>query len=233
MSSDGPTEKLEIDADYVAKTVTEILQTDNSFDPSRIGSFEEFKESLTPSNISNMLNKMASTPEDMGKLIQESMGKINPDMLEQARKLVSGGQGDQIIREMKKKGLDPVKMRKDIQKQQKLVRKTVNAQQETIQGLLITASRQIRVKKIPLKDIKSSVISLIKCPNPVELPCSRLEQGPLANKSIKIWYNPDHAGKNKRASKIIGFPMGGEILILSEIGDLSEKDFLEVEETFA
>lgn len=52
-------------------------------------------------------------------------------------------------------------------------------------------------------------------------------------KTIKVWYDPGYPGKNKRTSKIVGFPIAGNLLIIMDEGDLTEKDFIAAESLLA
>lgn len=198
----------------------------------------DIKEALSNTNISTMLNKMASNPEEVSKMMEQSMSQMTPEMMEQARKLAMGGQGDQIMREMQKRGMDPRAMRSQLLEQQRAIRgmgssKAADATkqssalsgQRTKQIILINKSRQIKVRKVPSNSVGLSAASILKTDNPVELSCSRMAQGPLSGKTIKAWYNPEDRGKNRRATKVVGFPVGGEVIVVMEEGDLTEKDF--------
>lgn len=66
--------------------------------------------------------------------------------------------------------------------------------------------------------------SCIHCETPMELSCSRLSIGPLQSESIRLWYNPDRIGKNKKISKIVGFPISGEVVFENKIKDLDSKE---------
>lgn len=192
----------------------------------------DIKDVMKNLNISSMLNQMAANPEEVNKAMEESMNQMTPEMMEHARKLAMGGQGNQIIREMKKRGIDINAMKNQVTEQRKLMKSLNNSNKKSTslkQVILITSSRQVRSRKISSENINDSVKSILKCVNPVELSCSRLSHGPLINKTLKVWYNPENMGKNKRASRIVGFPVGGEIVIVMEEGDLNETDLLSVE----
>lgn len=190
----------------------------------------DVKEALKNTNISDMLNQMAANPEEVSKMMEDSMSRMTPDMMDQARKLAMGGQGDQIMREMQKRGIDPKAMREQMKEQQRALRGLGGKHGDaTTQVILITTSRQAKVRKIPRGNITAAVGSILKCPSPVELSCSRLAQGPLSGKTIKVWYDPEHAGKNRRASKIVGFSIGGEIVVVVDDEDLSEANFTAAE----
>lgn len=186
------------------------------------------KVELNNTSISAMLNRISSNPEELTKVMQESMGNVTPDMMEQAQKLAMGGQGKQIIDEMQRRGIDPHAMRAQLLEQQRNLRGLGGKSDNTKRAIFITTSRQVKTRNIPSGSASSVASSIFKS-QPVELSCSRLASGPLTGKTIKVWCNPNLPGKNKRLSKIIGFPIGGEGLIVMEEGDLLEKDFLVAE----
>ena len=192
----------------------------------------DVKEALKNTNISAMLNQMAANPEEVNKMMEESMSRMTPEMMEQARKLAMGGQGDQIMKEMKKRGLDPRVLKAQMREQQKALRGLENKNiADTKQVVLITTSRQVKTRKLPNDNYLPNIKTILKCNDPVELSCSRLAQGPLSGKTIKVWYNPEHTGKNRRATKIVGFPIGGEIIVIVEEDNLTETNFLAAEKT--
>ena len=97
---------------------------------------------------------------------------------------------------------------------------------DTKQGILITASKQMKVRNIEIATLQSQAQHLVKSDNAVEIACSRLAYGVLAGSTIKAWYDPKRLGRNPRASRIVGFPIAGDLLIIMEEGDIMEKDFL-------
>lgn len=215
--------------DSIIKAAEDQLGHENLPEIPPISNSNDIKETLKNTNISDMLNQMAANPEEVNKMMEDSMNQMTPEMMEQARRLAMGGQGDQIMREMQKRGIDPKAMRAQMLQQQRalrgLTRKTGDS---TLEVILITTSRQAKVRKIPRDNITAAVASILKCPSPVELSCSRLAQGPLVGHTIKVWYDPERPGKNRRASKIIGFPIGGEIVIVMD-DNLTEANFIAAE----
>jgi hypothetical protein len=194
----------------------------------------EVKEALNDTNIATMLNRISNNPEELNKVMEESMSQMTPDMMEQARKLAMGGQGKNILNEMQRRGMDPSAMRAQLLEQQRQLKGlSAKSGDLTKKVIFITSSRQVKVRNIPTSSIQASATSLIKSTNVVELSCSRLAEGPLKGKTIKVWCDPERPGKNKRATKIMGFPVSGEILIVMEEGDLLENDFLAAEKLLA
>lgn len=196
---------------------------------------EEIKETIKVKedvpNIAGVLNELASNPNQLNKMIEESMGQITPEVMEQARKLAMGGQGDQIMREMQKRGIDVNSMNANI-RQLRNALPSVKKTGLTKTIVYVTRSRQIKEKDISMTDPHSCIATILRTTTPIELSCSRLAQGPLFGQSIKVWYNPADSSKNRLASKITGFPVGGELLIVSESTNLCIADVNTVLKTY-
>lgn len=190
---------------------------------------EEVKAALNNTNIATMLNRMSNNPDEVSKMMEQSMSHMTPDMMEQARKMAMGGQGQQVLQEMKRRGLDSNAIRSQFLEQQRAIRAMSANNDNTKQAVLITSSRQLKMRNIPLGSVQTAVENIIKSGEPVELSCSRLALGPLTGKTIKVWCDTSRKGKNKRLSKIVGFPVAGEGLVIMDEGDLTEKNFLAAE----
>lgn len=184
---------------------------------------------LSPDNFSIMLNQMVSDPVRVNELIGDSMSKMTPEMMEQARKFAMGGQGEQMMKEMQKRGIDPHKMRAQVLEQQRALKGLSKKTGTTKKVVFITAGRKMKIRDIQPESIKLSAGVILQTTTALEISCSRLAQGPLAGKTIKVWYDPMSKTKNRRASKIVGFPIGGDILIVMDEDDLTEKDFIAAE----
>ena len=158
--------------------------------------------------------------------ISKIMESIPPETLENLKKTALGKK-DQILREMKKKGIDPKELRDTFEKEKK--RLAAVARTNSKKAVLITQGRQLKTKSVP-KDFTpenaNSVLNAVSCAG---MSCSRLCIGSLSDKTIKIWYDPNVANKNKRATNLVGFEVGGSLLIVSEDGDITEEEILEVE----
>ena len=185
---------------------------------------------MNNTNISAMLNRIANNPEEVTKVMQESMGQMSPDMMEEARKLAMGGQGKQLMREMQRRGIDPNVMRAQLLEQQKALRNMTADRGDTKSVILITHNRQLKVRNISAVNVSLAVQSVMKSSTIVELSCSRLANGPLEKKTIKVWCDPGCKGKNnRRLAKIVGFPIAGDGVVVVEDEDLTEADFLAAE----
>lgn len=93
--------------------------------------------------------------------------------------------------------------------------------------IYISKSRQIKQKLIN-DTSEISIQKLLKSDNLVKVSCSRLAIGPLKNKIIKIYYNPNIKIYNKLGSKIANFPISSDIVIVNENGDFTMDNYLEI-----
>ena len=198
---------------------------------SQMPSAEQIKQTMANLNIGSVLDKMAFDSEQTKNIMSASMNNMSPDMIEQAKKLAQSGQSERISKEMQKRGMNPRTMKSEMEAQRKVAR---NLQTKALgvmkKAIIITLNRQLKSRAIPAGSDETVVRSIIHSQTPVEISCSRLALGPLAGKTIKVWYDAALKGKNKRATKIVGFPVAGDIIIHCEDEDLTEEDFLSVEE---
>jgi len=187
---------------------------------------DKVKEALNNINFSDVIDKLTSEPNEAANLIGQSAEIITPEMMEQARKYATGTQGKQIKEEMMRKGLDNKDLKAQMEQQKKLYVEANNkVKGEAKKAILITSSKIMKSKDIHVKILKSEAIKIVGSDDVLEMPCSRLATGPLLNKTIKVWYDPNRKGNNTRASKIVDFKIAGELLIVMEEGDLTENDF--------
>jgi hypothetical protein len=189
---------------------------------------EEMKEALNNTNMTTILNQISNNPDLISKMMEESMAQMTPEMMEKAKKMATGGQGQQLLRNMQRRGIDTQPMKAKLIAQQKALKNSIKSEPNK-RTVLITAGRKLKIRNIPVASIQTSATRIIKSESVIELSCSRMASGPLQGKTIKVWYDPNRGGKNPRASKIVGFPIAGDLLIIMEEGDLTEEDFITAE----
>lgn len=187
---------------------------------------DNVKDVLNNINFSDVIDKLTSNPSDVANLVGQSAEYMTPEMMEQAKKYATGTQGKQIKEEMMRKGVDNKEMKVQMEQQKKLYIQANNkAKGDSKKAIIITSSKKMKSKDIHVKILKTEALKIIGSDNAVEISCSRLAVGPLQDKTIKVWYDPNRKGNNSRASKIVDFKIAGELLIVMEEGDLSEYDF--------
>lgn len=167
--------------------------------------------------------------------ISEALKNLTPESLDNLKKTFAGKGDqfakkikDQIAKEMKRTGAKP----KEIKEKFTEVKKELAALSKTPtkKAVLITASRQLKTKNVPQDFSENSAKSILNCTSAVGMSCTRLSVGSLSEKTIKIWYDSSILSKNKRATNIAGFTIGGSLLITCDEGGLTEEDLLAVEQ---
>lgn len=178
---------------------------------------------------------MEASQDQIGEAL-ESLKNLTPEALDDLKKTFLG-KGDQfakkikdeISKEMKRKGVN----QKEIKEKFTEVKKELAAlsKVETKKAILITSSRQMKTKNVPKDFSEDSAKSILNCTTVVGMSCTRLSVGNLSGKTIKVWYDPNVLSKNKRATKIVGFLVGGSLLITCDEEDLTEEDLLPIEQS--
>lgn len=183
---------------------------------------------LNNDTISDVMKNMTQQPEKLTEMLEKSMKHVSPEMMDQARKLVNGGQGDRILKEMQRRGLNPHAMRSKIKDHQKNMKGLGTSRSGPMRkAIIITLSRKLKSRNIPIDSTKISIDSILKSTDTsVEILCSRLSQGPLVGKTVRLFYNSLATSKNRRASRVAGFQIGGDVLCMIDDYDITESDFV-------
>lgn len=77
-------------------------------------------------------------------------------------------------------------------------------------GVLITQSRQLKLRKYTTKQ---DIANILSCNEPVSLHISRIEFGPFVDKKILVWYDDNTKIPNKLATKLLGLPITGLVFL--------------------
>jgi len=213
------------------QTSTETNENKNETMPN-----ETKKNPPSTADITKMLGKLGENPELMGDVMEKIPNVISPDMIDQVKKMFPGGpQGqsaEKMLAQLTQNGIDPQVMRSQmVQKQNKA--KGMVAHNDTTQTVVIlTIQKQLKIREFSKNDLFTAAITNLKVPtvdNLKDIECGMMCQGLFKNKKVRIFYNPNDKTVNKRAKKLVGFPIGGDVIFYLENENLSEADFLTVE----
>jgi hypothetical protein len=189
----------------------------------------DMSQALNQENINNVMDRIKNNPDEISRMI-DNLDIDNPDVMEEARKLVQSGQGNKILKQMEKRGMNPKELCAQIKAQQKEQRALKTGSYGMFHMIVITATRQLRIRKVSGASLSSVANDLLSCSSAIEISCSRLARGVLKDKNVKAWYNGDLQGtKNNRASKLVGFPVIGALIISTDNTLITEKEFLQIE----
>lgn len=161
------------------------------------------------------------TPEQISELLNQSMDKLNPEMMAQAKRMVDSGQGEWLKQELNKKGIK----RKDLKKQLKSVKRaTVKDDYFEKTAIVITSAKKMKPVKMNKTLDLNQVYKFVNSTNVKQEICFELENIP-----VKVWYDESRKGRNARASKILGKNVAGDFLFEIEGDDFEPEDFLDIE----
>lgn len=188
------------------------------------------KEAMKGTNLNTAITSLMNDPAKLSALMEESVGKMTPQMQEQAKKMASSGKIDTVMKELQRQGKSPKLLKKEMDAQHKLFKATQpKPTGPTKRIVMITSNRQLRSKTVPATDMQKTANDVMKVSTAIGLACSRLAVGPFYNKTVTIWYDEKNPTKNKRASKLLGYSIGGDVMIVVDECDIEETEFEEAE----
>lgn len=235
---------MELDQETLLKHLTDVTSrmsaldaqtsTGNTFSSNeQTSSMETTSSGGQPTNadISRMANQLTQNPEMMTGLIDKIPDVISPEMMAQAQKLVGSGQAEKLIGQMKDRGIDPQAMRSQLVQRQSKAKGMVKHDETTQTVIIVNMTKQTKVREFQkVKMLESAAVNLkIKPEDVKDISCRIMAQGILEGKKVKIFYNPNDKAINKRVKKIVGFPIGGDVIFYIENENLTEQDFENVE----
>ena len=191
----------------------------------------DLKTAFANTNIASLLEKVCKNPDDLNKLLHDSVDNITPDMLNNAKKMLGTGQGEQLLKSLQQKGINPNNLKSKLSAHNNAFKNILKPgnKSPTRKCVLITTNRQLKIRNLPIDDMSKYISTILKVNSPLSIECTRLSIDVFKDKKITIWYDKNKIGKNKRATKIAGFTIAGDIIISILDEDINESDFLIVE----
>ena len=178
------------------------------------------------------LTKKVLEDEDSKKLINDILSSneftSQADLKDKLVDILSTKEGKKLSENVKKSGLkrkDALKAQKQMKKQEKLL----NPPQIQKNAVMITFNRKIKNIKLNTKNIEESIKKLIKPNELAEIKVPNFSVGKFENINIKIWYDPSLGGVNKKISRLLGYNISGDVIILCDNQDFTSNDFLYIE----
>lgn len=189
----------------------------------------------TPADINRMLGHLGQNPEMMGDVMNKIPNVISPDMIDQVKKMFPGGvQGqnaEKMLAQLTQNGLDPQTMRSQMVQKQNKAKGMVAHNDKTQTVIILTIQKQLKVREFLKNDMMeaASVNLKVATEGLKDIDCGMMCQSIFKNKQVRIFYNPHDKTVNKRAKKLVGFPIGGDVIFYLVDENLTEADFLAVE----
>ena len=151
------------------------------------------------------------------------------DPTEMIKKFMDSGNGQVILDEAKKLGIDPkLLMQKMAQYNRAMKAKAPHKGDKTTTVVVLNSKRQFKEQTV-IAGFADTTASTLLGGTAVEIKCTRMAVGPLAGKTVKVWYLPDDPKPNRRAKRLTGFKAGSNIIIGCDDGPVTTKMITAVE----
>jgi hypothetical protein len=200
--------------------------------PSLALSEETLKGLVDQVNIKEIVHKISNQPPEF--MTEQHAQYFIPEIKDQARNMAVGPQGEKIKKELQAGNVELASLRASMKAQKKLMNKIQAQNQEvTRQIIIISPKGKVSNQSFTLSALMNPGETILRSPQVVQLPCSRLALGPLNGKNLSLWYDEKKTYRNKRANKIFDdiANIVGEVLIIMDEGDLLLRDFLVAEKS--
>lgn len=162
--------------------------------------------------INKAIGHFGSNPQEMMKFLAMAKNVLPADTFKMLESKAQSVNPHQVVQQMMKQGVNPNKMRKQYKAAKKLAGSTKRAEPKYIE---ITSNRQIKQRQgRPGCTNMGEVVSVA---------CSHLSIGVIDN--IVAWYDSKDKRRNKLATKVMGFDVGGDVYFTAEGHDILLDDF--------
>lgn len=198
----------------------------------------------TVASSANQQPDLQSMLSDYPSLVTLARG-VSPGMsnsaLSEVMKFANTEEGKKLADSLKKKGVKRKQAVRDYRNMKRNMKsvmgnKTPNSTTNTsditdrkCKVVLLTSGRKLKEKTFQFLKLRENICSILHCTNPTELCCSSLSRGSLTNKEIRVWYDDTSPVKNKRLTRLLGFPCTGEAIIVCYESDITISDIEDVE----
>lgn len=185
---------------------------------------EDLIKNLSSGDLEEVINKIGSSPERYSKLMEEEISK-NPEMKETMNKI---SQNNQFVEKLRKQATkNGINNKKNLKKLRQSFRNNSNTNKRKV--ICITQTRKAKELFLNKDDLVQEAQKVIKtiC---FYRPCYRIQVGPFSNNDIQIIFPHQSVLKNnRRATRLIGEKVRGDLIIYDMEKDLNLSDYNEVE----
>ena len=155
------------------------------------------------------------------------------DAANEAMHMVKTNEGEKLSKTVNKKGVTRSKMMREY----KVMKKNMKQEEAPPPSLprtiiIVSENRQLTEKVVSLVTIKEDIKKILKCQEPIEVTAPLLSEGHLSGKDIKIWYDSNNKGRNRKLSKLAGIRCGGAGIIVCYTDDLTSDGIKFIEDNY-
>jgi hypothetical protein len=182
-------------------------------------------EAINMDQVKQVIDQISKDPNHMAKLMSE----VGPEVMNSTSGMSDlDNIRDKVAKEMQERNINVAELRKLIKKNKKNSVKKVVKNFKCVQ---VTESRQVKTRELDIFAIdvekNSQIVKLIKCEKYATTQCFKLN---ALNKEKRYiaFYDDTLESVNKLATKILGFPVGGSIILVchddEDFEDLTEEE---------
>lgn len=166
----------------------------------------------------------AKNPELMQRMVSSALDTVTIEDVNRQRQSLNGAHGQKVMAALKKKGIKPAQLRKQILSSKNERGKEIHVAMQGAPLVIILRANKTLSKHVmaggEAEFIKNSTGS-----DAVTAPCTA-----LSSDGSTIFFCSEPAGKvNKRATAMIGYPVYGQVLFARKEGDLTVDEFTALE----
>lgn len=185
---------------------------------------EDLIKNLSSGDIEEVMNKISSSPERYSKLMEEEISK-NPEIKETMNKFSRNNQFvEKLRKQAAKNGLNNKKKLRKLR--QPIINNSSTNKRKVICITQTRKAKELFLKKDDLVQEAQKVIKT-RC---FYRPCYRIQVGPFSGNDIQIIFPHQSVLKNnRRATRLIGEKIRGDLIIYDMEKDLNLSDYNEVE----
>jgi len=193
------------------------------------------EETPTPVVTSGSLNFGASqvanaarNPELMQSMVETALNTVTAEDINRQRQNINSTQGKKVLAALKKQGIKPASIRKQILNSKNAQTQAVHKMMQEAPLVIVIRSNKVLSKHM-VQGEEEEHIRRHTGTDVVMSPCTR-----LSSEDNTIFMCSQTVGKtNKRASKLVGYKVCGEVVFARKEGDLTVEAFAELERLHA
>lgn len=166
----------------------------------------------------------AQNPELMQQMVASALDNVTVDDVNRQRQNLNGPQGQKVFAALKKQGIKPADLRKQILNSKSERGQQIHKLMQEAPLVVVLRSNKTLSKHV-MPGAEEEFISKSTGSNVVVSPCTR-----LSSEDSTIFVCSEVSGKkNKRATKLVGYDVFGEVLFARKEGDLTIEAFTALE----
>lgn len=163
----------------------------------------------------------ARDPELMKRMVSSALDQVTESDINRQRQNLSGAQGQKVMAALKKKGINPAQLRKQIKDSKSERGQQIHEMMQSAPLVIVLRSNKVLSKHIVPGAEEEFIHKTNAGSEAILAPCTI-----LSNEDNTIFVCSAASGKvNKRATALVGYKVFGDVLFGRREGDLTVEAF--------